>query len=214
MKGPEPFSADAHRFLDGEPHAELSAEERAAAEGFAASAQAYAWSLVAVDPALDDAVMAAVRRRAQVARPGRWAWLLEPRTIRVRPVYGAALAAAAALVIWLLPRPRATPVAAPAIASAVSDTVFVHFELVAPGARTVAVAGSFNGWRVDRLQMVKGVGGLWSAAVALPIGEYRYQFVVDGKQWIPDPTAHAQVDDGFGGQNSVIVVGSKGLVRS
>jgi len=31
---------------------------------------------------------------------------------------------------------------------------------------------------------------------------------------VPDPTAHAQVDDGFGGRNSVIIVGPKGLVRS
>ncbi len=214
MRAREPFTREAQRFLDGEPHGELSAAERAEAEGFAASAQAYAWSLEPVDPALDDAVMAAVRRRARVPAPptGGWAWLLAPRTIRVRPVYGAALAAAAALVIWLLPRREAAPVPA-AVASAV-DTVFVQFELVAPGARTVSVAGTFNGWRADRMPMVRRQDGLWSVAVALPIGAYRYQFVVDGKQWIPDPTAHAQVDDGFGGRNSVIVVGPKGLVRS
>jgi len=48
----------------------------------------------------------------------------------------------------------------------------------------------------------------------LPIGEHQYQFVVDGRTWRPDSTAHAQVDDGFGGTNSVIVVGPKGLVRT
>jgi 1,4-alpha-glucan branching enzyme len=92
--------------------------------------------------------------------------------------------------------------------------VFVRFELVAPGARTVSVAGSFNGWRVDALPMVRGAAGLWSVTVPLPVGEHRYEFVVDQTRWVPDPTAHSQVDDGFGGRNSVIVVGPKGLVRS
>ena len=62
--------------------------------------------------------------------------------------------------------------------------------------------------------MVRGTAGIWSVTVALPIGEHRYEFVVDQTRWVPDPTAHAQVDDGFGGRNSVIVVGPKGLVRS
>ena len=31
---------------------------------------------------------------------------------------------------------------------------------------------------------------------------------------IPDPTAHALVDDGFGQRNSVIAVGPRGVVRS
>ena len=81
-------------------------------------------------------------------------------------------------------------------------------------ARSVSVAGSFNGWRVGALVMSRDANGNWNATVALPVGEHRYQFVVNGNRWVPDPTAHAEVDDGFGGTNSVIVVGPKGLVRS
>ena len=89
-----------------------------------------------------------------------------------------------------------------------------RFELTAPQARSVSVAGSFNGWQVGALALVRDARGVWSATTPLPVGEHRYDFVVNGTQWVPDPTAHAEVDDGFGGRNSVIVVGPKGLVRS
>jgi hypothetical protein len=37
---------------------------------------------------------------------------------------------------------------------------------------------------------------------------------VDGRRWIPDPAAHAQVADDFGQRNSLLVVGPRGVVRS
>ena len=213
------FGPDTQRYLDGEPSAAPAAGERASADRLVGLARSYAESLTVVDPALDEAVMAAVRRRGAVPRAGAgaWHWLVTSHRVAVRPVWVAALAAAAALVVWLVPRAPVgrggeRPLAvAPA---AGPDTVFVRFELVAPEARTVAVAGSFTGWRTDALPMVRGANGLWSVTVPLPIGEHRYEFVVDQTRWVPDPTAHAQVDDGFGGRNSVIVVGPKGLVRS
>ena len=81
------FSADAHRYLDGEPFEELSGAELAAADRLVAEARDYAARLVPLDPALDAAVMAAVRRRAPAGRPGRLAWLMAPRTVRLRPVW-------------------------------------------------------------------------------------------------------------------------------
>ncbi|HTT67989.1 MAG TPA: isoamylase early set domain-containing protein [Gemmatimonadales bacterium] len=210
------FSADAHRYLDGEPFEELSGTELAAADRLAAEVRDYAARLAPVDPALDERVMTAVRRRAPARRRSGLAWLMAPRTVKLRPVWVPVLAAAAALVVWLAPRGNGgSPVpvaAAPARASA--DTVFVRFELEAPQARSVSVAGSFNGWQVGALTMVRDARGVWSATAPLPVGEHRYEFVIDGTRWVPDPTAHAEVDDGFGGRNSVIVVGPKGLVRS
>ncbi len=207
------FSAAAHHYLDGEPFGELGGGELAAADRLVAAARAYAERLEPVDLALDEAVMAAVRR-IPARRRRRLDWLLAPRTVRVRPVWAAALAAAAALVLWLSPRAPAPAAQGAPTARPVADTVFVRFELAAPQARSVSVAGSFNGWQVGALTMARNAGGVWSATVALPVGEHRYEFVVDGTRWVPDPTAHAQVDDGFGGRNSVIVVGPKGLVRS
>ena len=182
------------------------------------AARALAGRLPALDPALDDRDMAAVRRRAAPSaapsgNPVRW--LFEPRPMRVRPIWAPAFAIAALLALWLLPRSVSTPPADVSVATvAAHDTVFVHFELSAPAAHAVAVAGSFNGWNTNALQLVRTASGAWSATIALPVGEHRYQFVVDGTRWVPDPAAQSQVDDGFGGTNSVIVVGPKGLVRS
>jgi hypothetical protein len=214
----EALSPDAQRYLDGEPFGgELGAAERASADRLAAAARAYADGLEVMDPALDDAVMAVVRRRGAVSRRAAWRWLLTPQQVRLRPVWVAALAAAAALVFWVAPRgPAGVQGADRRAAAAVlsPDTVFVRFEMSAPEARSVSVAGSFTGWRTDALPMARSASGVWFITVPLPVGEHRYEFVVDGTRWIPDPTAHAQVDDGFGGRNSVIVVGPKGLVRS
>jgi Glycogen recognition site of AMP-activated protein kinase len=212
------FSREAQRYLDGEPTAQPEPEERAVADRLAAEARAYLGRLDPMPASLDDAVMAAVRLRAPAARPGPYHWLVTPQTVRLRPVWAVpVLAAAAALVLWLAPGrpvPVLVPRAAPVVAVAASDTVFVRFELTAPEARSVAVAGSFNGWRTNALAMTRGAGGVWSVTAPLAVGEHHYDFVVDGTHWVPDPTAHVQVDDGFGGRNSVIVVGPKGLVRS
>jgi len=210
----EGFSQDAHRYLDGEPYGDLGGAEASAADRLTAQAREFAAGVEPFGTDLDAAVMAAVRRRAPARRSGRLEWLLAPRAVNVRPVWVPVLAAAAALVVFLAPH-RPAPEASPVVAvRPVTDTVFVHFELAAPRARSVSVAGSFNGWRVGALAMNRGANGVWTATAALPVGEHRYEFVVDGTQWVPDPTAHAVVDDGFGGRNSVIVVGPKGLVRS
>ncbi len=207
------FSREAQRYLDGEPFGELEPGERALADRLVAEARAYGERLAAMPAVLDDAVMEAVRRRAPVRRSGPLHWLIAPRTVRVRPFWVPVLAAAAVLAVWLAPR-RVAPAAAPLVVASAPDTVFVRFELTAPQARSVSVAGSFNGWRTDALVMTRRAGGVWSVTVPLAVGEHHYDFVVNGSQWVPDPTAHVQVDDGFGGRNSVIVVGPKGLVRS
>jgi hypothetical protein len=208
------FSADAHRYLDGEPFGELGEAEFAAADRLVTEVREYAARLEAVAPSLDEAVMTVVRRRVPARRHQALDWFLKPRMVRIRPVWVPVLAAAAALALWLAPRAPAPAPAVPAAVRRVADTVFVRFELAAPQARSVSVAGSFNGWQVGALALVRDARGVWSATAALPVGEHRYDFVVDGSQWVPDPTAHAEVDDGFGGRNSVIVVGPKGLVRS
>jgi hypothetical protein len=216
VKPHDGFGKDAQRYLDGEPFGELPAAERARADRLAATARAMGEGLPALDAALDARVMAAVRERAGARRGSPWRWLVEPRTVRLRPVW-VPLAAAAALALWLVPRalgPSRAVTPAAAVASAVRDTVYVHFELAAPDARAVAVAGSFNGWRPEALPMRRGGDGVWSVTVPLAVGEHHYQFVVDGVRWVSDPTAHALEDDGFGGRNSVIVVGPKGVVRS
>jgi 1,4-alpha-glucan branching enzyme len=97
----------------------------------------------------------------------------------------------------------------------VTGTVLVRFELVAPDAERVALAGSFNAWNDRATPFVRNAAsGMWTVTLALPPGEHQYLFVVDGNRWIPDPAAHAQVQDEFGQTNSVLVVGPRGVVRS
>lgn len=82
----------------------------------------------------------------------------------------------------------------------------VQLVLEVPHAQSVVVVGDWNGWNVHADRLAKADDGdTWSIEMELERGkEYRYQFVIDGDQWIPDPHAYMQVDDGFGGMNSVL----------
>lgn len=218
MKRNEGFGPELQRYLDGDGAAGGPADARARADRFAEAARAYGESLPTIDATLDDAVMTAVRSRTPAAAPAGLRWFVTPQPVRIRPVF-VPLAAAAALALWFALGSPGTGAdvgrVPPAVAAAASrDTVFVRFDLSAPDAREVAVAGSFNAWRPESMRMVRGADGVWSVTVPLAIGEHRYQFVVDGQRWVPDPRAQGLADDGFGGRNSVIVVGPKGVVRS
>ena len=160
-------------------------------------------------------VMAEVRRRAGSPMRRFWRGLVEPRDIelrlRLRPgiVWGAALAAAAALAL-LLTRPSQAPEGARPVRLAARDSVYVRFVLYAPTARRVAVAGTFNQWDQNASPLARvGGGGVWAITLALPQGHHQYAFVVDGGQWVPDPAAPG-VDDGFGRRNSMVAVTARG----
>lgn len=132
-------------------------------------------------PAVTWRVMAKLERRRRRFLP----WLLAP-----------ALAIAAALVIVLRP---ATPAPGPGL-------VTVRFVLVAPDARQVSLAGTFNQWDPQATPLVRAAAtGVWTATLRLPAGQHQYAFVVDGARWVPDPGAPA-VDDGFGRRNSVLTL--------
>ncbi|TVR52932.1 MAG: hypothetical protein EA421_12430 [Gemmatimonadales bacterium] len=141
-------------------------------------------------------------------------WLLEPRTVRVRPAYGLLAAAALLLVILFPPAdrlgldeglhgntdPAATSHLVQGAGTSEAVTIFVHFRLDAPTASEVRLAGSFTGWE-PRYAMHPAGEGSWSVLVPLQPGVHDYAFVVDGREWVADPAAPA-VDDGFGGENS------------
>jgi Glycogen recognition site of AMP-activated protein kinase len=81
------------------------------------------------------------------------------------------------------------------------DTVVVRFRM--PGARAVAIAGSWNEWKPDSL---RGLGAdIWEAALRLPPGTYYFNLVVDGTDWVV-PAGVATISDGMGGQIAVLNV--------
>lgn len=84
--------------------------------------------------------------------------------------------------------------------------VFVRLVLLQPGARSVSVAGDFNGWNPGQTRLERSEGGMWTATIALKPGRYQYMFVIDGKQWVADPLASEASGDGFGSQNAVLDV--------
>ena len=217
MNGDRGFSAAAQRYLDQAPGELTDTRMRGEVERFNSAMATYVSGLSLPGREVDRAVMAVIRERRRPAlRHARWRWFLEPQVLRIRP----ALAAAAVLLVvglWsLVPAigPRSGPVdEQPAIAGA--HTVLVRFELRAPEAGAVTLVGTFNGWDESAILLQKSPAtGLWAATVPLVPGRYEYLFVVDGERWMPDPSAHAQVDDGFGQVNSVIVVGPRGVVRT
>jgi hypothetical protein len=169
-------------------------------------------------------VMARVRLEAPpTVRFARWRWLVEPRSLPLSPVVGAALAAGligigvffghSIIDRGSLIRTGQSPTVVeprPPLAS-VHDTV-IKFVLVEPHASTVAVVGDFNNWDAQATPMTRTpTGGTWSVAIPLRPGRHIYAFVVNGAngttQWVADPTAPLAPEDGLGAPNSVVLVG-------
>jgi len=70
----------------------------------------------------------------------------------------------------------------------------------------VSLVGDFNNWDRAGTPMTRDHGGEWHATVALPVGIYRYAFLVDDARWMPDPTQAALVDHDFDQPTSVVTV--------
>jgi len=190
---------------------------------------------VVARPRIDIPRVDAPRRDVAGAPATGWRRLTSPRTLRVSPLAGLALAAGFAGIVALatarvVTRPSApvtvaragatAPAVAPASASApvaapvvvpmpTRDTVrLVQFVLVAPKAARVAVVGDFNNWdRVATPLRRGGQGSVWAVDVPLAPGRHQYAFIVDGVRWVLDPTAPRAVEDDFGTPNSVVTVG-------
>ncbi|HAS84047.1 MAG TPA: hypothetical protein DCS43_15550 [Verrucomicrobia bacterium] len=127
-----------------------------------------------------------------------WSW---PQGQWLAPALAGAVAALLVVsTLHLLPIPTRTP--------AQTDTlVRISFELHAPDANSVALAGSFNAWAPGQIQLTgPDRTGLWHTEISLPEGVYEYSFIVNGNEWIADPRALAYRDDGFGSRNSLITL--------
>jgi 1,4-alpha-glucan branching enzyme len=74
-----------------------------------------------------------------------------------------------------------------------------------PQAKTVQIAGDFNGWKPEKNPMSKALDGTWQARVSLEKGTYRYRLVVDGK-WQHDPWNSSTEPNPYGELNSVLKV--------
>ncbi|MDX9957042.1 MAG: isoamylase early set domain-containing protein [Spirochaetia bacterium] len=87
-----------------------------------------------------------------------------------------------------------------------NETVSVRFVLSAPEAESVTLVADFNDWSPDGHRLTRNeASGEWEILVPLRKGRsYVYNFLIDGEQWLPDPSAAGHIDDGLGGQASYI----------
>ena len=69
-------------------------------------------------------------------------------------------------------------------------------------AKTVSLAGDFNDWTPDGLQM-KRVDDAWTFRVHLSVGKHLYKFIVDGR-WIKDPANPLWEENEYNTDNSVL----------
>jgi len=167
---------------------------------------------------LDETVEAV---KALAALPGRSApeGMVEQALVRVRArarresllkfVTAAAAVAACILVAFAVMEPRSAPGRQDAglyRAGGAVDLKRVTLEIEMPEARSVELVGDFNRWQPGTLVLARSAPARWRVTLNLRPGSYAYKLVVNGKQWVCDPAAEAQVDDGFGGINSLLTV--------
>jgi hypothetical protein len=158
---------------------------------------------VRLDESFERRVMVRVRRLHAQKRQHR-GWLGAAAAIAYRPAWAAALAAGfvAVAAIGIL-RVRSNE----RIVAVSHGAEPVDFVLVAPQASSVAVVGDFNNWGLgDTALAATNHGGVWSVTARVPAGLHRYAFVVNGKQWIADPSAPRSSGDDFGMPSSALVV--------
>jgi hypothetical protein len=80
---------------------------------------------------------------------------------------------------------------------------FTRIAIRASDARRVEIGGDFNKWQLS--PAIRASNGVWYVDLALPPGEYRYAFRIDGKEWrVPEGVAAA--DDEFGGKTAWLTV--------
>lgn len=160
---------------------------------------------VRLDESFDRRVMVRVRKLYAERNPRRGrGWMSLATTIAHRPAWIAALAASVVAVATLgviRVHPRSDRTAA------LGRPEPVKFVLVAPSAQSVAVVGDFNNWGLgDSALVATSNQGVWSVTASVPAGVHRYAFVINGKQWMADPTAPRSSGDDFGMPSSALVV--------
>jgi len=87
----------------------------------------------------------------------------------------------------------------------------ILFRYYSPSAKTVTVAGEFNGWEFKQDQsrtvyLKKNEKDIWEALVSMGSGRYHYKFVIDYQSWVLDSNNPLTEDDGTGNLNSLIIV--------
>jgi|SRR5688572_6569590 hypothetical protein len=184
---------------------------------------------VRLDPRFDERVMEALHApeviplhpTRQADKPGtRRPWIARTWTLHVSPI--GAFAAAAALVgvvafgAWQLSPIDQVQVASEQftdgltpVANTGAEPLVVHqFTYYQKGLQSISLEGDFNDWNADSTSLTEVSPGVWTVSLRLRPGVYEYQFILNGKQRVADPTM-PQTSSDFGSPNSVVTVSAK-----
>ena len=75
--------------------------------------------------------------------------------------------------------------------------------------QSVWLTGSFTSWagtvQAGAIAFTLGVDGGWTGTYAFEAGTHQYKLIVNGNDWILDPTNPNTADDGMGHTNNVYV---------
>jgi hypothetical protein len=140
--------------------------------------------------------------------------LIKPKNMTIRPVY--AMAAILLLSFGfgymllneseqeMFASANETEVSAQMVSETESE-VWIRFVYFDEEAESIEVAGDFSDWDPVALSReFMGDQQVWTGLIPVTRGEHRYMFVKDGEEWVTDPLAEMQRDDGFGNKNAVL----------
>lgn len=216
------INPELQKYLDGEIGLDaLSPAMRAEADRLSAAFASFHDDHVHAPSWLENRIMVSLPPAPRAPWHQRMlAFVLRPRTVRIRPI---SLGLAGAVAVLALMLPGRTPIREqgsgadiggdPQVVAGTVQNPVIYVQFVfAAGAesRSVSIAGDFNGWEPGSIEMRDPDGdGVWTALVGLNPGVHKYMFVVDGKTWVTDPNADRHVDDGFGMRNAVLSVAAQ-----
>ncbi len=101
---------------------------------------------------------------------------------------------------YVLGKARATLPQSPVVIASGSVTVKIP---ASDGVPPPFLAGDFNDW--TPVQMTR-VGDFWTVTLPVHPGVYRFSFKDSDGNWFLPPTITSRVDDGFGGEDGILVV--------
>jgi 1,4-alpha-glucan branching enzyme len=85
----------------------------------------------------------------------------------------------------------------------ITDKNKVEFRIYKPYAAFISLVGDFNHWNPENDILKKGADGIWRLKKHIPLGKYKYKYIIDGK-WSIDLYNSASASDESGSLCSLL----------
>jgi hypothetical protein len=82
----------------------------------------------------------------------------------------------------------------------------ISFLVFRPGAQGIELRGDFTRWHENPIPLRRAADGWWTVSLRLEPGDYLFNYLVDGREWLPDYAAHGIRPSGYGGWVSQLCV--------